>query len=74
MSNYQLSINNYQLPEGYKQTEVGVIPEDWEIRSCSEISERIVVGIVIRPTQYYAPQGVPAFRSANIREGREQAQ
>jgi type I restriction enzyme S subunit len=30
MSNYQLSINNYQLPEGYKQTEVGVIPEDWD--------------------------------------------
>jgi type I restriction enzyme S subunit len=30
MSNYQLSINNCQLPEGYKQTEVGVIPEDWD--------------------------------------------
>jgi type I restriction enzyme S subunit len=30
VSNYQLSINNYQLPEGYKQTEVGVIPEDWD--------------------------------------------
>ncbi|MDA0266256.1 MAG: hypothetical protein O3A14_04690 [Cyanobacteria bacterium] len=30
MSNYQLSINNYQLPDGYKQTEVGVIPENWE--------------------------------------------
>jgi type I restriction enzyme S subunit len=32
VSNYQLSINNCQLPEGYKQTEVGVIPEDWEIK------------------------------------------
>jgi len=27
-----------------------------------------MVGIVIRPTQYYVLQGVPAFRSANIRE------
>ena len=53
---------------GYKRTEVGVIPEDWEIRPCSEVSERIMVGIVIRPTQYYVPHGVPAFRSANIRE------
>lgn len=30
--NCQLSINNYQLPKGYKQTEVGVIPDDWDIK------------------------------------------
>ncbi|WP_084435618.1 restriction endonuclease subunit S [Desulfomicrobium escambiense] len=57
-----------KCPQGYKQTEVGVIPEDWETRPCSEVSERIMVGIVIRPTQYYVSNGVPAFRSANIRE------
>jgi len=56
------------MKPGYKQTEVGVIPEDWETRPCSEISERIMVGIVIRPTQYYVSNGVPALRSANIRE------
>ena len=22
-----------QIPHGYKQTEVGVIPEDWEVKS-----------------------------------------
>jgi type I restriction enzyme, S subunit len=27
-----------------------------------------MVGIVIRPAQYYVKQGVPAFRSANVRE------
>jgi type I restriction enzyme S subunit len=53
---------------GYKQTEVGVIPEEWEARPCSELSERIMVGVVIRPTQYYVRHGIPAFRSANIRE------
>ena len=56
------------VPPGYKGTEVGVIPENWEVHPCSELSERIMVGIVIRPTQYYAPHGVPAFRSANIRQ------
>jgi type I restriction enzyme S subunit len=56
------------LKPGYKQTEVGVIPEDWEVKPCSSISSRITVGIVIRPTQYYAPRGVPALRSANVRE------
>ena len=39
VSNYQLSINNYQLPEGYKQTEVGVIPDDWEVLELGEIAK-----------------------------------
>jgi type I restriction enzyme, S subunit len=56
------------LRPGYKQTEVGVIPEDWDTRLCEKVTERIMVGIVIRPTQYYVTHGVPAFRSANIRE------
>src|SRR5262245_32756917 len=47
---------------GYKQTEVGVIPEDWDIRLCSALSDLITVGIVVRPTQYYTKQGVPALR------------
>jgi type I restriction enzyme, S subunit len=54
--------------DGYKQTEVGIIPEEWEVLPCSDLSERIMVGIVIRPSQYYVPHGIPAFRSANIRE------
>ena len=32
------------------------------------LSDLITVGIVVRPTQYYTKQGVPALRSANIRE------
>lgn len=56
------------MKPGYKQTEVGVIPEDWDTRLCSALSNLITVGIVIRPTQYYVKQGVPALRSANVRE------
>jgi type I restriction enzyme, S subunit len=62
------TITNPQLKEGYKQTEVGVIPEDWELLPCSALSNLITVGIVIRPTQYYVKNGVSALRSANIRE------
>jgi len=32
MSSQELASNNNQVPEGYKKTEVGVIPEDWEVR------------------------------------------
>jgi len=30
-------INNNQVPEGYKKTEVGVIPEDWEAKLLGDI-------------------------------------
>jgi type I restriction enzyme, S subunit len=62
------TIANSQLKEGYKQTEVGIIPEDWDLLPCSDLSTLITVGIVIRPTQYYVKNGVSALRSANIRE------
>lgn len=30
-------MSNYQLPERYKQTEIGVIPVDWEVRKLADI-------------------------------------
>jgi type I restriction enzyme S subunit len=59
-----------EVKTGYKQTEVGVIPEDWDTKPFSALSDLITVGIVIKPTQYYVKQGIPALRSANIREAR----
>lgn len=56
------------LATEYKLTQLGVLPKDWEVKPCSAITERIMVGVVIRPAQYYVKHGVPAFRSANIRE------
>jgi type I restriction enzyme S subunit len=53
---------------GYKATEIGVLPAAWKTSRCADVCERILVGIVIRPAQYYVNHGVPAFRSANIRE------
>ena len=32
------------IPKGYKQTEAGVIPEEWELRSGLKITERISKG------------------------------
>ncbi len=33
-------MNNDQLPEGYKQTEVGVIPEDWDVVLLDSVAKR----------------------------------
>lgn len=44
--------------------------EGWRRIKLSEACERIKVGVVIKPKQYYSKDntGVPAFRSANVRE------
>jgi type I restriction enzyme S subunit len=31
--------NTLNVPKGYKQTEVGIIPEDWEVKKLGEIAE-----------------------------------
>jgi type I restriction enzyme S subunit len=46
-----------QVPEGYKQTEVGVIPEDWEVKRLKQISPSQSVGLVINPSSYFDDNG-----------------
>ena len=53
----------------FKKTEIGEIPEGWEVVLTDQICKQISVGIVIKPSQYYVPNGVKCFRSANVREG-----
>ena len=54
----------------FKDSPLGRIPVEWDVQTCIEICKEIVVGIVIRPSQYYRPAGVPVLRSANVRENR----
>ena len=58
--------------EPQKQTEIGPVPESWEVVPCEAVCEKITVGIVVKPSSYYVPEGVPAFRSLNVREDRLQ--
>jgi type I restriction enzyme S subunit len=54
---------------GYKLTEVGVIPEDWEVKRLKEISPAQSVGLVINPSWYFEDTGtVPMLVGSNIRE------
>jgi type I restriction enzyme S subunit len=56
---------------GYKQTEVGVIPEDWDVKRLSQISPSQSVGLVINPSSYFSDDGnVPLLVGSNIRENR----
>lgn len=60
-----------QVPVGYKQTEVGVIPEDWETLMLSEITDEkrpISYGIV--QTGPNVPSGVRCLRVLDINNGK----
>lgn len=50
----------------FKKTEIGEIPEEWEVVEVDELCETISVGIVVRPAALYVEAGVPCIRSANI--------
>ncbi len=52
----------------FKDSPVGKIPREWEIKCCEDVCEKIIVGIVVKPSQYYEDSGIPVLRSANIKE------
>ncbi len=55
------------VPEGFKQTEVGVIPKDWEVVALGELTEKVGSGIT--PTggqRVYKEDGRPFMRSQNV--------
>ncbi|MFM7887674.1 MAG: restriction endonuclease subunit S [Pseudanabaena sp.] len=56
------------VPVGYKLTEVGVIPEDWEVKSLGDIGEAII-GLTYSPSNV-KESGLLVLRSSNIFEGR----
>ncbi|ACS79728.1 restriction endonuclease subunit S [Maridesulfovibrio salexigens] len=66
--NGKLRPKREDAPELYKKTELGWIPREWEVLPCIDVCTEIVVGIVIRPTQYYTSYGTPVLRSANVKE------
>lgn len=56
------------IPPGYKQTEVGMIPEDWKVLSLSESSKRITDGEHLTPKR--SSSGYYLLSARNILNGR----
>ena len=64
----KLEVNDSQLiPPGYKQTEVGVIPEDWEVKALGDIGESLI-GLTYKPVDVRS-DGILVLRSSNIQDG-----
>ncbi len=54
--------------KGYKQTEVGVIPEDWDIKQLGGIGD-CIIGLTYKPSDVQS-DGLLVLRSSNIDDGR----
>ena len=56
---------------GFKQTEVGVIPEDWEVKSIHEFAviKTGPFGTILKASEYSGNSGVPLVSVGEIREG-----
>ncbi len=49
------------VPAGYQQTEVGLIPNDWEVKPFTQVTDLITCGIAATPV--YVPEA-KAIRSS----------
>ena len=55
--------------KGYKQSELGEVPEDWDVKRLREISPSQSVGLVINPSSYYSDRGtVPMLVGSHVFE------
>jgi type I restriction enzyme S subunit len=63
---------NGEVKPGYKLTEVGVIPEDWDVKSFAEIGNIKTgpFGTSLKAAEYYAVEGVPLVSVRDIGEGK----
>ena len=59
------------IPKGYKQTEVGVIPEDWGTTTIAEIAaiKTGPFGTLLKASEYTKGEGVPLISVGEVREG-----
>ena len=60
-------MSNYQLPEGYKQTEIGVIPDDWDVKPLPEMAW-FQEGPGLRNWQFTS-QGMKVINVTNLENG-----
>lgn len=59
----------YLVRPGLKRTEIGLIPEDWEMRPLHTLAEKIMVGIASAATHAYRDRGIVMLRNQNIKPG-----
>jgi len=49
---------------------LGQIPAHWELKRLKQVSSGLTVGVVVNPSKYVSPSGVPFLRGVDVIEGR----
>ena len=58
------------IPQGYKDSPLGIIPKEWEVKRLGELCVKIGSGVTPRGGQnVYLSQGHPFLRSQNVANG-----
>lgn len=52
-----------------KRTELGIIPEDWEVRTIRDMSNMVTVGFVGSMAHLFTKHGIPLLRGQNVLPG-----
>lgn len=65
MENLELTIK-----KGYKQTDVGIIPEDWEVKMFGDVTDVITCGVAATPEYVNEGVGKPFLSAQNVRSGK----
>ena len=61
---------NKHIPQGYKDSPLGIIPMEWEVKRLGELCTKIGSGVTPRGGQnVYLSQGRPFMRSQNVANG-----
>ncbi len=63
-------LNSRSISRGYKQTEAGVVPQDWEVKPFTQVTDLITCGIAATPDYVPDSQGYPFLSSGNVKDGR----
>lgn len=57
------------IPAGYKQTEIGVIPEDWEVKRLGDVCEMYSGGTPLTSIKSYYGGDIPWLTSSDLNSG-----
>lgn len=61
---------NLSVKSGYKLTEAGVLPEEWESKQFTEVTDLITCGIAATPQYVPESKGFPFLSSTNVKDGK----
>lgn len=60
-------IQNNNIPQGYKKTEIGIIPHEWDVATLGKLG-KVISGLTYSPDDI-SDTGILVLRSSNIQNG-----